>query len=101
MFANLLDNAVKYTPERGAIEISLDIANTHGHTVFISDSGPGVPAVDRKNVFSRFFRVESSRSVQPGHGLGLSLVQAIAQYHGGSVDLLDNHPGLRVRVTLP
>jgi signal transduction histidine kinase len=45
--------------------------------------------------------VESSRSVQPGHGLGLSLVQAIAQYHGGSVDLLDNHPGLRVRVTLP
>ena len=101
MFANLLDNAVKYTPERGAIEISLDTDDSRGHTVFVSDSGPGVPDADRKNVFRRFFRVESSRSIQPGHGLGLSLVQAIAQYHGGSVDLLDNHPGLRVRVTLP
>ena len=57
--------------------------------------------VERKNVFRRFYRVESSRTEQPGHGLGLSLVQAIAQYHHGSVELGSNQPGLQVRVTLP
>ena len=101
MFANLLDNAVKYTPEHGSIEVLLETSTKSGHSVLISDSGPGIPAVDRKNVFRRFFRVESSRSEQPGHGLGLSLVQAIARYHNGSVDLSANNPGLRVRVNLP
>jgi signal transduction histidine kinase len=101
MFANLLDNAVKYTPEHGSIEVLLETSTKSGHSVLISDSGPGIAAVDRKNVFRRFFRVESSRGEQPGHGLGLSLVQAIARYHNGSVDLSANNPGLRVRVNLP
>ena len=72
-----------------------------GHSVVISDSGPGIPASERKNVFRRFYRVESSRGEQPGHGLGLSLVQAIAQYHRGSVELGSNNPGLQVRIRLP
>ncbi len=101
MFANLLDNAVKYTPERGTIDVLLEASSGRGHTILISDSGPGIAAVDRENVFGRFFRVESSRSKQPGHGLGLSLVQAIARYHRGSVELVSNNPGLQVRVSLP
>ncbi|HEY6130713.1 MAG TPA: ATP-binding protein, partial [Halioglobus sp.] len=72
-----------------------------GSSVVISDSGPGIPLVEQKNVFRRFYRVESSRGEYPGHGLGLSLVQAIAQYHYGTVVLGSNHPGLRVEVSLP
>jgi len=102
MFANVLDNAIKYTPDRGQISVRLRPGlNGAGHTVTIADSGPGIPFVERKNVFRRFYRVESSRTEQPGHGLGLSLVQAIAQYHHGTVDMGSNNPGLQVRVTLP
>jgi signal transduction histidine kinase len=101
MFANLLDNAVKYTPEHGSIEVLLEQLSSGGHSVLINDSGPGIAMADRKNVFRRFFRVESSRSEQPGHGLGLSLVQAIARYHNGSVEILADNPGLRIRVNLP
>jgi signal transduction histidine kinase len=104
MFANVLDNAIKYTPQQGTIRVQLRPVVTndgHGHSVVISDSGPGIPANERKNVFRRFYRVESSRSEQPGHGLGLSLVQAIAQYHYGSVELGSNNPGLQVTVKLP
>jgi signal transduction histidine kinase len=101
MFANILDNAIKYTLPRGRIQVQLSQAADTGHSVRISDSGPGIPLGERKNVFRRFYRVESSRTEQPGHGLGLSLVQAIAQYHHGSVELASNNPGLQVRVTLP
>lgn len=101
MFANILDNAIKYTLPRGRIRVQLCQAADTGHSVCISDSGPGIPLGERKNVFRRFYRVESSRTEQPGHGLGLSLVQAIAQYHHGSVELASNNPGLQVRVTLP
>ena len=51
--------------------------------------------------FWRFYRLESARSEQPGHGLGLSLAQAIAGYHGGKLELGNNHPGLQVRVRFP
>lgn len=105
MFANLLDNAIKYTPPGGHISIRLT-RGTHGHeargnSVVIADSGPGITASERKNVFRRFYRVESSRGESPGHGLGLSLAQAIANYHRGSLDLGSNNPGLQVRVRLP
>lgn len=101
MFANLMDNAVKYTPEEGSIEVELEPPSEQGHRVTISDSGPGIAPADREHAFRRFFRVETSRSQHPGHGLGLSLVQAIAQYHDGSVNLLANNPGLKVEVVLP
>ena len=55
----------------------------------------------RVTYFGAFYRVESSRGEHPGHGLGLSLVQAIAQYHYGSVELGNNNPGLQVRIELP
>ena len=102
MFANVLDNALKYTPDHGLIRVQLRAGEAGaGHSVIISDSGPGIPVVERKNVFRRFYRVESSRTEQPGHGLGLSLVQAIAQYHHGTVELRSNQPGLQVKVSLP
>jgi signal transduction histidine kinase len=103
MFANVLDNALKYTPPAGWIKVQLRPGNARGtgHSIVISDSGPGIPVGERKNVFRRFYRVESSRTELPGHGLGLSLVQAIAQYHYGSVELGSSNPGLQVRVKLP
>lgn len=104
MFTNLVDNAIKYTPSGGEVSVRLTqepAGSEFRHCVTIDDSGPGIPAVERKNVFRRFYRVESSRSEQRGHGLGLSLVQAIAQYHRGEVVLSSSNPGLRVRVRLP
>jgi signal transduction histidine kinase len=66
----------------------------------VADRGPGIAAEDRERVLKRFVRLEKSRT-EPGTGLGLSLVQAVARLHGGSVGLEDNAPGLRVILTLP
>lgn len=99
-FANLLDNAIKYTPEGGHIALRADIANAE-IWADIADTGAGIPAAERDKVFRRFYRVESSRSQQPGNGLGLSLVQAVVNLHQGSIALADNNPGLKVAVRLP
>ena len=101
MFANVLDNAIKYSPAGGAIQVIVENTGGEGTRVVIADSGPGISKEHWDNVFRRFYRVDSSRSAQPGHGLGLSMAQAIAHYHGGSVDLSDNNPGLRVAISLP
>ncbi|WP_372749054.1 ATP-binding protein, partial [Litorivivens sp.] len=71
------------------------------YLVEIADSGPGVPPAEREKVLQRFYRVEASRSEQPGNGLGLSLVNAVVKLHGGSVQLADNFPGLRVTLRFP
>lgn len=92
--ANLLDNAVKYTPPGGTISVGLE-NRANGPHLTVADSGPGVPAQARGKVFQRFFRLEESRTT-PGSGLGLSLVAAVAQLHGAGVRLSDNQPGLRV-----
>ena len=67
----------------------------------VADSGPGVSPSERDKVLQRFYRVEASRSEQPGNGLGLSLVNAVVKLHGGSVQLADNFPGLRVSLRMP
>ena len=64
------------------------------------DQGPGIPATDRKRATERFFRGESARST-PGAGLGLALVQAVAQLHGGTLRLEDASPGLAATLTFP
>ena len=93
-FANLLDNAIKYTPPRGHIEVSL--ADQEGHPcVTVADSGPGIPKQERDNVFRRFYRLEESRGL-PGNGLGLSLVEAVANLHQVELGVEDNAPGLRI-----
>ena len=97
--ANLMDNAVKYTPPGGRLELSV-ADSPAGVAIEVADSGPGVPAEQRENVFQRFYRLDESRST-PGNGLGLSLVRAVALLHDAEVELRDNAPGLRVRLTLP
>jgi len=91
---NLLDNAVKYTPEGGRIEFSAQAEN-NTLRVTVADSGPGIPTADRNRVLQRFVRLDSARS-QPGNGLGLSLVNAVAKLHKATLELDDNQPGLRV-----
>ncbi len=96
--ANLLDNALKYTPG-GAVALSAH--RTDGTArIEVADSGPGIPADRREAVFDRFVRLEGSRST-PGNGLGLSLVRAVARLHGGEAWLEDNNPGLKAVLTLP
>jgi signal transduction histidine kinase len=68
--------------------------------IVVTDRGPGVPQADRERVLDRFVRLEASRS-EPGSGLGLSLVAAVARLHGGSLKLEDNAPGLKVILALP
>ncbi len=96
VLANLVDNAIKYTSEGGRVDVRLGRG-----TVVVADSGPGIPEPDREKAFQRFLRLESSRSMQPGNGLGLSLVKAVVDAHGGEVELMDNDPGLRVVITFP
>jgi signal transduction histidine kinase len=96
--ANLLDNALKYTPEG---DVTLTVRRTDGNVLLeIADHGPGVPPDHRERVFDRFYRLENSRST-PGNGLGLSLVRAVARLHGGDVRLEDNNPGLKAVMLLP
>jgi signal transduction histidine kinase len=96
--ANLLDNALKYTPG-GAVSLTTR-ESAEGARIEVADRGPGVPADRREAVFDRFVRLEGSRST-PGNGLGLSLVRAVATLHGGSAWLEDNNPGVRAVITLP
>jgi signal transduction histidine kinase len=106
--ANLIDNAIKYStpggrPRAGAAtgSIAITVARTGDDVVLsVADRGPGIPAADRDLALRRFGRLEASRT-QPGTGLGLSLVAAVARMHGGSVRLEDNAPGLRVTLVLP
>ena len=106
--ANLVDNALKYAAPNNSLsdaEAKPDVVITAervGQSVVltIADRGPGIAPADRGRVLDRFVRLEGSRS-RPGSGLGLSLAAAIARMHGGTVELEDNQPGLRVRLTLP
>ncbi|MDH3378589.1 MAG: HAMP domain-containing histidine kinase [Gammaproteobacteria bacterium] len=85
MLANLLDNALKYTPARG--KVSVDLAhNSKQIEIAVTDTGIGIPAPDRHRVFERFFRCDQSRSKE-GCGLGLSFARAVARAHGGEIHL--------------
>ena len=106
--ANVLDNAVKYTPSGGAIMLRLRRRRSSGEVEFsVTDTGSGVPQADRERVVQRFVRLENSRN-EPGAGLGLALVAAVAQAHGGRLELAEGPgkvgeigPGLRVAIVLP
>jgi signal transduction histidine kinase len=105
--ANILDNAVKYTPPGGAIMLRVRRRSSGEVEFSVTDTGPGVPDSDRERVVERFVRLENSRN-QPGAGLGLSLVAAVAEAHGGRLELAEGPgkvgemgPGLRVALILP
>jgi heavy metal sensor kinase len=99
---NLLDNAIKYTADGGAIH--LKVGRNNGHAVLeVSDTGIGIPAEAVPHVFERFYRVDRARSREPdGAGLGLAIVKSICSAHGGTVELQSAvGRGSRFRVTLP
>lgn len=93
--SNVLDNAMKYTPEGGTIRVSLQQAPTAWKLV-IADSGPGIPAEEREHVLQRFYRVEAHRGTE-GSGLGLSLVAAVCSLHQARLEL-GGEPGLMVTI---
>ncbi len=95
--ANLVDNAVKYTPAGGCVTVSVSAAESGAVELTVDDSGPGIPEESRDAVLERFVRLDSTRTT-PGNGLGLSLVQAVARLHTARLTLGDNQPGLRVRL---
>ena len=106
--ANLLDNAIKFTPPGGEVRLSAAAIATATGTcleVAVEDDGPGMAPADRERAGQRFFRTDEARAT-PGSGLGLALVQAVAGLHGGELVLEDadpdrTPPGLRVVLRLP
>ena len=105
--ANMLDNAVKYTPAGGAVMLRLRRRSSGDFEFSVTDTGPGVAEADRERVVERFVRLENSRNA-PGVGLGLSMVSAVARAHRGALELDEgpgafdgNGPGLRVALVLP
>jgi len=95
--ANLIDNAIKYTPSGGAIHVDTRREDACV-TLTVRDNGRGIPEEERARVGTRFYRLD--RAV-PGWGLGLASVLAIARLHGGSLQLEDAGPGLIARLVLP
>ena len=92
VLTNLIDNAVKFTPEGGAVEVTLRDDGTDA-IVSVSDSGPGIPLDDLPRIFDRFYRVERSRSREAGGtGLGLAIAKHIVEAHGGRITVT-SRPG--------
>ncbi|HEY5107709.1 MAG TPA: ATP-binding protein [Caulobacteraceae bacterium] len=105
-FANILDNAVKYTPPGGAVMLRVRRRSSGDVEMSVTDTGPGVPQAERLRIVQRFVRLENSRN-QPGAGLGLSLVAAVAGAHRGRLEIDEGPgamdgggPGLRVALVL-
>jgi signal transduction histidine kinase len=110
--ANIVDNAIKYTPKDGHVQITLSQGDQYGFdhqlgeggnqeasvTFSVIDSGCGIEQSNYKKVLRRFYREENSRSLQPGNGLGLSLVAAVAKLHDFQLIFRPNDPGLQVHL---
>jgi signal transduction histidine kinase len=93
--SNLVDNAVKFTPPGGRVQVRVEV----GPQLVVMDNGPGVPEGEQAAVLQRFYRGERDR-LTPGSGLGLSIVSAIVRLHGFVLRLEDAHPGLRAVIDL-
>jgi signal transduction histidine kinase len=96
---NLVHNSVRHCPAPVHIVMCVE-ADENEVAISVADDGPGILPADRERVLKRFVRLDTSRSAS-GTGLGLSLVAAIAELHGGRIELNDNRPGLKVTIALP
>lgn len=107
LIGNLLDNALRYTPAGGVIDVSTAIQGDRRPVLRVRDTGPGIPSAERSRVFDRFYRGELAPEQARdggGSGLGLAIVKAIADRHGAEVRLSDAHEavsGLMVEVIFP
>jgi two-component system, OmpR family, sensor kinase len=100
LFANLVQNALRYTPEGGQVDISVRQLDRNA-VVSVTDSGPGIPEEHLERVFDRFFRVNGGGTA--GHGLGLAIARAAAEQHHARIELENRRdmPGLCATVTFP
>ncbi len=96
---NLIANSVEHTPDGTAIHVTVRSTDDNCAELLVADDGPGVPADVAPVLFDRFVSGEGDRGGSTG--LGLAIVRAVAQSHGGSVELLSDGPGARFRVLLP
>ena len=103
MVSNLIDNAVKYTPDAGHIDVAAT-ADGHEAIIVVQDDGAGIPFERVDSIFEPFVQLSQSRTAaRGGMGLGLSLVRRLAELHGGTVDVTSRGPGRgsRFAVHLP
>jgi signal transduction histidine kinase len=109
LILNLLDNAIKHSPDGGRVDVSLSRGDT-GYEIAVVDGGGGIPEDARERIFDRFFRVDDDHARSEtngstgtsGAGLGLAIARRIAQLHGGGLHLIESGPGrTEFRVTLP
>ena len=100
MLANLLDNAIKYTPEGGWVKVSLRLNPDRSLSVIVQDSGVGISEKDLPHIFERFYRSDPSRS-QAGAGLGLSFARAVARAHGADITVESSPAGSAFTVNIP
>ena len=99
VLANLVDNAIKYSPRGGAVHIG--VVRAEEVAITVRDEGPGIPAGDGPHLFTRFFRGDHARPRADGTGLGLAIARAGAEAHGGNLEFAGNAPGATFRLTLP
>jgi signal transduction histidine kinase len=92
---NLLDNALKFTPSGGRVALGVSL-DGNCPVLHVADTGPGIDLAERKAVLRPFYRCGATTGATPGHGLGLSLVAAIARLHDASIDIQDNRPGCKI-----
>jgi two-component system phosphate regulon sensor histidine kinase PhoR len=99
---NLLDNAIKFSPPRGRVDVEV-FRETRQAGFSVTDQGPGIPRAERDKIFQRFYQVDRSRSkTRPGSGLGLSIVKHLVHLHGGSIEVVDaSTRGTRFVVRFP
>ncbi|MHB8481530.1 MAG: two-component system histidine kinase PnpS [Nitrospiria bacterium] len=103
VFINLIDNAIKYTPEGGQITIKTSMNPGEDFEIIVSDTGIGIPQKDQTRIFERFYRVDKGRSrEQGGTGLGLSIVKHIVELHGGNIQIESTpNQGSRFMIKIP
>ncbi len=94
LFANLIDNAIKFSPEKSLVTVTANQTHT-GTQVVVSDKGVGINPQEHDKIFNRFYRSDKSRTSK-GNGLGLSLVKAVADMHHAKISVIDNRPGLSI-----